>query len=155
MLIRKKDELIREKSTTSSVVGGPIITGAQKQEARTKDVFQMVSGLRITMQELLLILLLLLCIKILTQKKKEVLMMRLCCLLLLGFHRDWSKPYLTQDVLLGLNESPWIKNYNKRDDKALLQILNLNINWHDARIAVPLFEFLDDDTPAPFNIVGD
>eukprot|EP00808_Paulinella_micropora_P019344 g17517.t1 len=27
----------------------------------------------------------------------------------------------------GLNESPWIKIYNKRDDKALLQILNLNI----------------------------
>eukprot|EP00808_Paulinella_micropora_P014574 g42190.t1 len=66
----------------------------------------------------------------------------------------------------GLNESPWIKIYNKRDDKALLQILNLNIkqfqtlhdvfrSWHDARIAGPLFELLDDDTPAPFYTVGD
>eukprot|EP00808_Paulinella_micropora_P007683 g61260.t1 len=79
------------------------------------------------MQELLLILILLLCIKIRTQKKKEILMTRLCCLLLLGFHRDLSKPYLTQDVLLGLDESPWMKIYNKRDDNALLQILNINI----------------------------
>eukprot|EP00808_Paulinella_micropora_P001769 g30239.t1 len=28
-------------------------------------------------------------------------------------------------------------------------------SWHDARIAAPLFEILQDDTPSPFYIVGD
>eukprot|EP00808_Paulinella_micropora_P030808 g37301.t1 len=67
-------------------------------------------GPRITMQEILVILVLLL----------------LLCLLLLGSSREWSKAYLTQDVLQGLAESPWKKIYDTKDEKALLQIVNLD-----------------------------
>eukprot|EP00808_Paulinella_micropora_P032049 g41816.t1 len=79
-------------------------------------------GPRITMQEILVILVLLLCIKIRTERKKKLLMLRLLCLLLLGSSREWSKAYLTQDVLQGLAESPWKKIYDTKDEKALLQI---------------------------------
>eukprot|EP00808_Paulinella_micropora_P002578 g49723.t1 len=78
------------------------------------------------MQEILVILVLLLCIKIRTERKKKILILRLLCLLLLGSSREWSKAYLTQDVLQVLAESPWKKIYDTKDEKALLQILNLD-----------------------------